>query len=312
MSIKGKLIKAYMGAFMVYNPERNKDILASTARIGLDGPYHKPRGYDWETFTVGSAVCESLQKSSEKPEKVILMLHGGGYIGPLGNIYRKYAKLLVDGTGAKVFMLDYRVAPKNLFPAALEDAYACWDHILSLGYKEENIAVIGDSAGGNLSLVLMQKLRDEGRKMPHCAVLISPWCDMLAAGKSYTYNYPYDVMFGYRGKQFDESKRGEMLKSDIFYYFREIEDRADPYVSPVYGHYEGFPECFFTVATNEMLRSDTETIAEKINAAGGKAEVYCKHAMFHVYPIAGNLCAESKEANRAIMDFMNRKFSEKA
>ena len=57
MSIKGKLIKAYMGAFMVYNPERNKDILASTARIGLDGPYHKPRGYDWETFTVGSAVC---------------------------------------------------------------------------------------------------------------------------------------------------------------------------------------------------------------------------------------------------------------
>ncbi len=300
-----------MGRTMVFNPERNKNILEGTAKIGMDGPYHKPRGYDWKTFAVGNAVCESLQKSDEKPEKVILMLHGGGYIGTLGNIYRKYARLLIDGTGAKIFMPDYRVAPKHLFPAALEDAYACWDYILSLGYKEGNIIVIGDSAGGNLSLALMQKLRDEGRKMPLGAVLISPWCDMLAAGKSYTYNYPNDVMFGYRGKQFNENLRADMLKCDIFYYFREVEDRTDPYVSPVYGHYEDFPECFFTVATNEMLRSDSETIAEKINAAGGKAEVLCKHAMFHVYPIAGNLCPESKEASRAIMNFMNRKFSEK-
>ena len=312
MSFNGKLLTAFMGKIMVFNPERNKDILHSTAMLGYDMPYIAPLSYEWKKFTIDGVTCESYRKKSNKPEKVILMLHGGGYIGPLGNIYRKYAKFLVDGTDAKIFMLDYRVAPKNPYPAAFEDACACWDHILSLGYKEENIAVIGDSAGGNLSLVLMQKLRDEGRKMPHCAVLISPWCDMLAAGESYTYNYPYDVMFGYRGKQFDESKRGEMLKSDIFYYFREVPDRADPYVSPVYGHYEGFPECFFTAATNEMLRSDAETIAEKINAAGGKAEVLCKHEMFHVYPIAGNLCPESKEANRAIVAFMNRKFSEKA
>ena len=311
MSFNGRLLTTFMGKIMVFNPERNKDILHSTAMLGRDGPYIAPLTYEWKKFAIDGVACESYRKKSNKAEKVILMLHGGGYIGALGNIYRDYAKLLSNGTGAIVYMVDYRVAPKNLFPAALEDAYKVWND-LSARYGEENIIVIGDSAGGNLSLVLMQKLRDEGRKMPLGAVLISPWCDMLAAGESYTYNYPNDVMFGYHGKQFDESLRAEMLKSDIFYYFREVEDRADPYVSPVYGHYEGFPECFFTAATNEMLRSDAETIAEKINAAGGKAEVLCKHEMFHVYPIAGNLCSESKEANRAIMDFMNRKFSEKA
>ncbi len=311
MSLLGKAITYYMSKVMVYNPERNKDILASTARIGMDGPFHCPRGYEWKSFVVGEAnvTCETFQKAGGTPEKAILMLHGGGYIGPLGTIYRKYARLLHDKTGAKIFMLDYRVAPKNLFPCALEDALACWDAV-EKEFSAKNIIVIGDSAGGNLSLALMLKLREAGRELPHAAVLISPWCDMLASGDSYLYNYPHDVMFGYKGKQFDESKREAMLKSDIFYYFREVPDRKDPIVSPVYAEYHGFPECFFTAATNEMLRSDAETIAAKINAAGGKAEVFCKHPMFHVYPIAGNLFKESQEANEAITAFLNRKFAE--
>ena len=311
MSLLGKAIRFYMSKTMVYNPERNKDILASTARIGLDGPFHKPRNYEWETFTIdeNQVKCETLQKIGATPQKAILMLHGGGYIGPLGNIYRKYGLLLHEKTGAKIFMLDYRLAPKYLYPTALTDALSCWDFVTQK-YEPKDIIVIGDSAGGNLSLVLMQKLRNEGRPMPLAGVLISPWGDMLASGESYTYNYPNDVMFGYKGKQFDESLRAEMLKSDIFYYFREVPDRKDPYVSPVYGDYHGFPECFFTAATNEMLLSDSKTIVEKINAAGGKAELFSKHEMFHVYPIAGNLCKESREANRAIIDFINRKIAE--
>ena len=309
MSVMGKLITCLMGKIMVFNPERNKNILGSTAKIGMDGPYRKPRGYDWETFTRDNYIYETYQKTGAKPKIAILMLHGGGYIGPLGNIYRKYAKLLVDGTGAKVYMLDYRLAPNFLFPTALEDAYDFWE-LVEKEFTAKNIIVIGDSAGGNLSLALMQKLRDEGRPMPRAGVLISPWCDMLAAGDSYTYNYPHDVMFGYRGKQFDESLRAGMLACDIFYYFKDVKDRHDPYVSPVYGEYHGFPECFFTAATNEMLLSDSETIVGKINAAGGKAELYCKHKMFHVYPICGNLCKESKEANKAIVDFINRKIAE--
>ncbi len=309
MSGMGKLLTAFMSKIMVFNPEKNKDVLNSTLKLGMDGPFLTPIGYEWKKFKIGSVPCESFQKKGAAPKKAVFMLHGGGYIGALGNIYRKYSKLLVDATGAKVYMVDYRVAPEHLYPSALEDAVECWNAVEE-EYTANNVIVIGDSAGGNLSLVLMQKLRDEGRPMPRAAVLISPWCDMLAAGKSYTENYPYDVMFGYKDKQFDETLRAEMLASDIFYYFRNEKDRSDPYISPVYGHYEGFPECLFTVATNEMLRSDSETIVEKINAAGGKAELYCKHAMFHVYPIAGNICKESKEANVVILDFMKRKFSE--
>ena len=118
MSVMGKLITCFMGKIMVFNPERNKNILGSTAKIGMDGPYRKPRGYDWETFSRDNYIYETYQKTGAKPKIAILMLHGGGYIGPLGNIYRKYAKLLVDGTGAKVYMPDYRVAPNFLFPTA--------------------------------------------------------------------------------------------------------------------------------------------------------------------------------------------------
>lgn len=308
MSGMGKLLTAFMGKIMVFNPEKNKDILNGSFKI-KEGPYLVPIGYEWKKYKFGEAACESLQKKGPEPKKAIFMLHGGGYMGPLLNLYRKYAKLFVDTTGVKVYMVDYRLAPKNLYPAALEDAVSCWNEV-EKEFGASNIIVMGDSAGGNLSLVLMQKLRNEGRPMPLAGVLISPWGDMLASGESYTYNYPNDVMFGYKGKQFDESLRAEMLKSDIFYYFREVPDRRDPYVSPVYGDYHGFPECFFTAATNEMLLSDSETIVEKINAAGGKAELFSKHEMFHVYPIAGNLCKESREANRAIIDFINRKIAE--
>ena len=162
MSFNGRLLTTFMGKIMVFNPERNKDILHSTAMLGRDGPYIAPLTYEWKKFAIDGVPCESYRKKSNKAGKVILMLHGGGYIGALGNIYRDYAKLLSNGTGAIVYMVDYRVAPKNLFPATLEDAYKVWND-LSARYGEENIIVIGDSAGGNLSLVLMQKLRDEGR-----------------------------------------------------------------------------------------------------------------------------------------------------
>lgn len=309
MSFMGKQLTGFMGMLINLNPEKNKDILNSSLRNGLETPFHLPKGYVKESFRIGDVPCESMQKKGETPKKAILLLHGGGYLGKLTNMYRTYAKLLIDGTGAKVYMPDYRLAPENLYPAAAEDAMTCWD-ALEKEYSAENIIVMGDSAGGNLSLVLMLKLRDTGRKMPLAGVLISPWADMLASGQSYVDNYSCDVMFGYKGHQFNETKRAEMLKSDIFYYFHEQEDRSNPYISPVFGEYHGFPECFITAATNEMLLSDGRTIAEKINAAGGKAEFYCKHKMFHVYPIAGNICKESKEANCAIIGFINKKIAE--
>lgn len=309
MSLMGKLITDFMGKIMVFNPEKNKDILNSSFKM-KELPYRAPKGYEWKRFDTETVSYETYRNKAKDDGKVILMLHGGGYLGPLLNLYRKYAKLLVDATGAKVYMLDYRLAPKYLFPAALDDAVAMWDVLIAEGHKEEDIIVIGDSAGGNLSLALMLKLRDSGRKLPHAGVLISPWADMLASGKSYVNNYSEDVMFGYRGKQFDESLREQMLDCDIYYYFREEKDRKNPYISPVFGEYHDFPECFFVAATNEMLRSDSETIVEKINAAGGKAELFCKHAMFHVYPIGGNICKESREANQAIIAFINRKFTD--
>ena len=307
MSALGKMITEAMGVMMNFNPEKNKNIIKTTQNMGNINTTKKLVGYYNDRIDVDGCPMEIFAKRETDNEKIIFFLHGGAYIGELTGLYRTYARYFINQTGAKIFMPDYRVAPEHTFPAALIDAEKCWNYLMTHGYNAKDIIVIGDSAGGNLALSLMLKLRDSKRTMPYAAVFLSPWADMTASGDSYVYNYPNDVMFGFRGKEFEEEKRQALLACDIFAYFKE-NDRTNPAISPVFGEYHGFPECFFVAAKNEMLLSDTLTIAEKINAAGGKAEVFAEHEMFHVYPILVEACPEAKEANKKIVEFMNKKF----
>ena len=315
MSLMGKICTFVVSQKLNFNPEKNEekniDVVLATKEMGNFMKCDKLKGnYNDEIIDVDGCPLEVFSKKGSDSEKIIYFLHGGAYIGGMSGMYRKWAKFLINATGAKIFMPDYRVAPEYVFPAQLEDAEKCWNYLLSQGYKEENIVIAGDSAGGNLSLALMLKLRDEGRKLPCGAALFSPWGDMTCSGESYVRNYPNDVMFGYKGREFEESKRAELLKSAIFSFVGSA-DRKNPLVSPVFGEYHDFPECFLIAAKNEMLLSDTLTVAEKINQAGGKAEVFAEHNMFHVYPILVDMCSEAKIANKLAAEFINKKFANK-
>ena len=136
-------------------------------------------------------------KENPNTDYVILQLHGGGYTGAVRNAYYVFAGLYNElSHGCNVLTPDYRVAPENPYPAALEDALASYRWLLSKGYYGEQIILAGDSAGGGLAMALCMYLRDHNMPVPGGIIAMSPWTDLTASGESYETNYEKDPLFG--------------------------------------------------------------------------------------------------------------------
>ena len=125
-----------------------------------------------------------IMPKDERRTGVILYLHGGGYTCGSLEYAKGFASTLATECGVRVFCAAYRLAPEHPFPAAVDDAMKAWDHLMRQGYGARDVVVAGDSAGGNLALVLCLKLRSEGRMLPGALLLMSPWTDMTMSGES--------------------------------------------------------------------------------------------------------------------------------
>ena len=253
--------------------------------------------FDLENFSM------KMLSSKDNPdlEHVILQLHGGGYMGSIRNAYYVFAGLYNEiSHGMNVLSPDYRVAPENPYPAALEDALASYEWLLGHGYKAENIILAGDSAGGGLSLALCMYLRDHGYDLPMGIIAMSPWTDLTASGESYDYNFEKDPLYG--------NTRESLIYENAY---PGDHDKTDPYISPVFGSFKDFPPMLIQVGSNEMLLSDSETVAEKARAEGVKVRLHVYEGMFHDFQMAYTAIPESKkawaEAGRFIDILLNSK-----
>lgn len=218
--------------------------------------------------------------------RVILQLHGGGYIGAMRNKYRSFAGLYNEiGGGINVFTPDYRVAPENPYPAALEDALDAWQWLLQSGCQPGKIVIAGDSAGGGLALALCLYLKDHGMELPEGLILMSPWTDLTASGESYEKNYTLDPLFG-------NTKESMIYNRD----YVGDEDPANPYISPLFGDYDGFPPMLIQVGSIEMLLSDSTELAKKAKESGVKVRLSIYEGMFHVFQMGELMIQESKKA----------------
>src|SRR5256885_817161 len=130
-----------------------------------------------------------------KTQRVIYYLHGGGYISGSAKSCRPITATLARLSQARVFGLDYRLAPEHRFPAGLDDAVAGYRWLLSNGIDPRSIAIVGDSAGGGMTLAVALRIRDAGEPMPACLVCLSPWTDMTGSGDSVIANSQHDPMF---------------------------------------------------------------------------------------------------------------------
>ena len=226
--------------------------------------------------------------------EVVLQLHGGGYIGKMKNAYRDFAVLYARMPGERaVLSVDYRVAPEDPYPAALEDAYAAYQWLLEMGCRGSQIIVAGDSAGGGLALALCLYLKDKGEPLPKKLVLMSPWTDLAATGDSYETNFEKDPLFG--------NTTDSMIYSNAYY---GENDPKTPYISPLYGNYEGFPPMLFQVGGSEMLLSDSARAAKKAKAAGCEVQLTIYDEMFHVFQLGMKKMKESREAWKEIEEFL--------
>ena len=251
---------------------------------------------DLENFSMELLSFSDKAKLFENPsDKIILQLHGGGYIGAFKNIYRTMAGLYGEvSQGASVLTIDYRVGPEFKHPAALEDAFAAYSWLLENGYSEDKIVLTGDSAGGGLAMALCHLLKDKGYALPCAIIAMSPWTDLLSTGDSYKDNYDVDPVFG------NDS-------SNLIYdnpYVDET-DRSDKYISPLYGDFSGFPPMLIQVGSNEMLLDDSRFVAEKAKEAGVSVKLSVYEGMFHVFQMGAKLMPESMKAWNEVSKFFD-------
>ncbi|MBQ2901446.1 MAG: alpha/beta hydrolase [Agathobacter sp.] len=254
-----------------------------------------PDAYNMTHFDLENFSMKLLsRKENPNFSKVILQLHGGGYIGAIYNTYYNVATYYCDaGDGICVLSPDYRVAPEHPYPAALEDALASYQWLLDHGWSGEQIILAGDSAGGGLAMALTMYLRDHDMPLPCGIVAMSPWTDLTASGESYTLNYELDPLFG-------NTKESMIYIND----YPGKHDKKEPYISPIYGNFRQFPPMLIQVGSTEMLLSDSITAASMADIAGVEVRLSIYDDMFHVFQLSGKLIPEAKKAWDEVEQFL--------
>ncbi|MEE4301295.1 MAG: alpha/beta hydrolase [Pseudomonadales bacterium] len=202
--------------------------------------------------------------------RVVLYLHGGGYVIGSRATHRSLASRISAASGARVLLVEYRLAPEHPFPAAVDDALAAWNWLLARAVDPSRAAVAGDSAGGGLALALLQRIRASGVPMPACAVCLSPWADLEGTGESAAPGAVDDPMVTVEG-----------LRVMAGHYVGDA--AAQPLASPIHADYEGFPPLLVQVGTREVLLSDARTVAAKARAAGAEVTLEEEAGLIHVW-----------------------------
>lgn len=229
-------------------------------------------GMEYTEFALRNMACAWTRlRAPHGRRHAILYCHGGGYTSGNLGYARVLASKLAHVTGYDVLSFEYRLAPEHPYPAAVEDALQAWDHLMLLGYGAQDIILAGDSAGGNLALVLCLRLRGAGRRLPGGLVLFSPWTDMTMSGPSYGERAAIDPML--TTNYIDAVRRA----------YAPGEDFSHPELSPLFGDLSGFPRTLVQVGDHEILFSDAQRLAEALRRQNVPARLEVSEGMWHVF-----------------------------
>src|SRR5258707_11610069 len=251
-------------------------------RILRPDPYRVPSAIEVSPIRLGGIFGEQV-KGTMPGDAVLLYLHGGGYFGCSAETHRPITAFYALH-GFHVLAPDYRLAPENRFPAAVEDAVAFYRAALSAGYPPQNIVVAGESAGGGLSLSLMLALRAAGVPLPSAVALFSPWTDLAATGDSIRTNSDRCAMF-----------HGASVAYSARYYLRDTDPR-NPLASPLYADLTGLSPLLIHVGADEVLRDDSTRLAERARAAGVLVDLKIWPVVPHAWQLVPHLVPEARQS----------------
>jgi len=253
---------------------------------------HVARDVKCEAVSAGGVPAEWIVPPNAANDRVILYLHGGGYVMGSINTHRAMIARIARASEAKALALNYRMAPEDPFPTAVDDATAAYRWLLAQGYKPGKIVISGDSAGGGLTLATLLALRDAGTPLPAAAVPISPWADLEGTGASIETRAAADPMV---------DKAGLLRMAQMY---AGYSDPKNPLISPIYADYKGLPPMLIQVGDAEILLDDSTRVAERARAAGVKVELEAWPEMFHVWHVFAKILPEGQQAIDRIGEYV--------
>lgn len=264
------LIKRAHG--LVENPDLEKHRQSQDA---IGAILSNTRDINYREINIEGMYAEWVSVNRAHMKKyVILHCHGGGYSTGSSLYARTLTSKLAASTSMDVLCFDYRLAPENPYPAATEDAMKVWNYLMLLGYGARDVILTGDSAGGNLALSLALKLKEEGRLLPRGIVLMSPWTDLTSSGKSFETKAKVDPVL-------DRAYIDRMIKA-----YAEGQNLENPFVSPLFGDFHGFPPTYIQVGENEILLSDSLRLHEAFVDANVSVKIDTYPGMWHVFQMS--------------------------
>jgi acetyl esterase/lipase len=235
-----------------------------------------------------------IEAPGADPGRVMLYLHGGGYV--IGSIetHRELAGRLSRAAAARVCIIDYRLAPEHPFPAAVEDAATAYRWLLQNGATPERTVIAGDSAGGGLTVATLLALRDAGDPLPAAGICLSPWTDMEGIGESMTSKAGVDPMV-----------QRDRLVHLANLYLHGAAPRS-PLAAPIYADLTGLPPLLIQVGTRETLLDDATRLATCATEAGVDITLEPWEEMIHVWQIFAPLLPEGQQAIDRIGEYVRK------
>lgn len=278
-----------------FTPER---VAAQRAQLeGLARRGRWPGTVSITSQTLGTQGAERAAVAApELAHHAVLYLHGGGYLVGSPALYRPLVGTLAARLSAPVFTPAYRLAPEHPYPAALDDAYAAYQALRDAGHEPTQLAVMGDSAGANLTVALLQRLRAEGQPLPASAVLLSPWGQLGGTSPSRRAHARKEAMLPL--ERLDEA--AQAYAGDL--------SPADPRLSVIHGGLEAFPPLMIHVGSEEILLDDSQALAAAARSAGVPCDLTVWKKQPHVFLAFFELLPEGRAALEACAAFILRQW----
>jgi epsilon-lactone hydrolase len=274
-----RLMTAYIPIWVARWTEKR-----ASAHVGV------PADITHEVISANGARCEWFIPKGSVEDKALVYLHGGGFIYGMTQIHRQMIVALARRMNMRVLMVDYRVAPEHPFPAALDDCVTAYRWLLKQGVSAHKIAIAGDSAGGNLTIATLLKLRDTGDPLPAVGACLSPVIDLTDRGSLLQQKY-------------DPLLHPKAMKTYSAAYVASSDPR-DPYLSPAFADWHGLPPLLIHVGEDEILRDDALRAERLARAAGVEVKLSVYPRMWHVWQLNLDL-PQSSQSLDDIAQFLN-------
>lgn len=265
----------------------------TTGRAGfelLGRQYPPAAGVSLEHLVLAGVPCTWIRPGKPLTEEVIVYIHGGAFIYGSLESHAPMVSHIASALERNILLIGYRLAPEHPFPAGIEDGVAVIN-ALRTAYPAIRFGMIGDSAGGNLSMAIQLQLRELGGTRPCYSILVSPWVDLTCTNASYTTNQDTDVILN---RPYLEWAAGLYAGTSPLH---------APLLSPVYAPLEGLAPVQILYGTAEILAGDSIQLYQKLLAAGVKAELLAFEAEQHVWPFLDIDTRAAQQALQAMRTF---------